>query len=61
MSDIENGREEGRQEGKREGKEEGRKEERIKIAKEMKKNNMAIEMIEKITGLKKETIEGIKV
>ncbi len=36
---------------------EGRAEEKLKIAKEMKKNNIEIELIEKITGLKRNEIE----
>lgn len=43
------------------GREEGREEERMKIAKEMKKNEISIELIEKVTGLDKEAIENIKV
>ena len=52
MSDIENGKEQGIEEGK--------KEEKIEIAKEMKKNKISIELIEKITGLTKEIIENIE-
>ncbi len=39
----------------------GRNKEKIEIAIEMKKNNIATELIEKITGLKKEKIEKMKV
>lgn len=47
--------------GKEEGREEGREEEKMEIAKKMKKNEISIELIEKVTGLDKETIENIKV
>lgn len=40
-----------------EGIKEGRKRTIIQIAKEMKKNNIAIELIEKITGLTRKEIE----
>ena len=40
--------------GKSEGVKAGRKKEKISLAKKMLKENLAIEMIEKITGLKRE-------
>lgn len=45
---------------KTKGKEEGIKEEKIQIAKKMIKENIAIEVIEKLTELTKEEIEEIK-
>ena len=52
-------REEGRIEGKVEGKVEGRKTEKINIAKRLLKENMSIEFVKKVTGLKIEEIEKI--
>ena len=59
MSDIESGKEEGRKEGIKEGREEGREERTIEVAKEMKKNKISMELIEKITGLTKEMIKNV--
>lgn len=50
----------GKEEGREEGREEGKKERNIEIAKEMKKSKISTQLIEKITGLAKETIEKIK-
>lgn len=59
MPDIENGKEQGLEEGREEGREEGKKQRNIEIAKEMKKNKISIDLIEKITGLTKEMIKKI--
>lgn len=64
LEGLEEGREEGRkegiEEGKKEGKEQGKREAKIEVAKEMKKNNLPIELIAKVTGLTKEEINNIK-
>lgn len=64
---LEEGIQEGRQEGLRKGREEGIKKgreearkEKIEMVRKMKKNNLSIELIEEITGLKKEEIDSIK-
>ena len=54
---MKEGKKEGLKEGKREGMKKGKREERLKIAIEMQKNNIATELIEKITGLKKNEIK----
>lgn len=51
---IKIGEEQGREQGIKRGKEQGRKEEKVSLAKKMLKENFAIEIIEKITGLKRE-------
>ena len=43
--------------GKKEGIKEGRRKEKLKIVAEMKKNNIEVELIEKIVGLKIDEIE----
>ena len=48
------------EEGRLFGKQEGRKEEKQEIAKNMLKENIDIEVIEKVTGLSKEEIKNIK-
>ena len=50
---------EGIREGKIEGMKEGEKSEKLKIAKKMLAENMPIEMISKVTELKKEEIENL--
>ena len=57
---LEEGREEGKKEGKKEGREEGKKQKQIEIAKELLKENMTVNKIEKITGLSIEEIKQIK-
>lgn len=54
------GKIEGKIEGEKEGKKQGILESKIKIAKNMLKEKFAINMISKITGLKKEEIEKIQ-
>lgn len=49
-----------RQEGQTEGKEEGRKTERMEIAKNLLKQGMAIEAIEKATGVTKQWLGRLK-
>ena len=51
----------GIKEGKKEGVKAGKKERSIEIVMEMKKNNLSTELIQKITGLTKQSIEKIKV
>lgn len=62
-SGMQYGKEEGRKEGKIEGRIEGRlegeKTKAIEIAKDMKKDGVAIDKIEKYTGLTKEEIEKL--
>ncbi len=62
---MEEGRKEGRKEGIKEGEKvgvkKGKKERSIEIATNMKKNNLSTELIQKITGLTKRSIEKIKV
>ncbi len=62
-SDIAWNRREAKKEGIREGKiegiKEGEKSEKLKIAKKMLAENMPIEMISKVTELKKEEIENL--
>ena len=48
-----------RREAKKEGIKEGEKSEKLKIAKKMLAENMPIEMISKVTELKKEEIENL--
>ena len=50
---------EGRKEGRKEGKKEGQKEKTIEIAKNLMKEGMKIEFIEKVTGLTQKEIEKI--
>ena len=57
---LEEGRKEGKKEGKKEGREEGKKQKQIEIAKELLKENMTVNKIEKITGLSIEEIKQIK-
>jgi predicted transposase/invertase (TIGR01784 family) len=54
-----NGRAEGKEEGRAEGRAEGEKLKTIEIAKELKKDNMPIELIAKYTNLSIEEIEKI--
>jgi predicted transposase/invertase (TIGR01784 family) len=54
------GREQGLKEGMKAGKKAGKREEQIKIAKEMIKNKINIEIISECTGLTKEEIEELK-
>ncbi len=56
---IKEGKREGIREGKIEGMKEGEKSEKLKIAKKMLAENMPIEMISKVTELKKEEIENL--
>ena len=53
------GKKEGKKEGKREGKIEGKEEEKIEIIKNMKKEKISIEIIEKVTGVNKKEIKKI--
>ena len=55
----EQGLKEGKEQGLKEGKEQGRKENNTEIIKEMIKQNLSIDIIEKITHLSKEEIEKI--
>ena len=55
-----NGKKEGLEEGMKQGLEKGMKQEKISIAKEMKKNNFPVELIEKMTGLSKGEIKQIQ-
>ena len=57
---LEEGRKEGKKEGKKGGREEGKKQKQIEIAKELLKENMTVNKIEKITGLSIEEIKQIK-
>lgn len=54
-----NGREKGRAEGRAEGKAEGKAEEKISIARQMKADGLATEIIMKYTQLSKEDIEQL--
>ena len=56
---LKQGRDEGLKQGRDEGIEQGKREEKIEIAKQMKKEKIATEMIKKITGLTKEEIDNI--
>ena len=56
---IKEGKREGIREGKIEGMKEGEKSEKLKIARKMLAENMPIEMISKVTELKKEEIENL--
>lgn len=53
------GREEGKEEGIKVGKEEGKIEEQRNIARSMLANGIAVELIEKCTGLSREEIESL--
>ncbi len=57
---LEEGIKEGREEGVKEGIKEGAKQERLEIAKNMLKEKVNIEVIERVTGLTKEEIEKLK-
>ena len=57
---LEDGLKQGLEEGMKQGLEKGMKQEKISIAKEMKKNNFPVELIEKMTGLSKEEIKKIQ-
>ncbi len=59
MIEIETGKAEGRAEGLAEGLAEGRKETRIEIARAMKAQGLATEVIAKCTGMEAETIENL--
>ena len=56
---IEKGRQEGIEKGRQEGIEKGKKDEQIAIAREMKKENMSLELISRFTGLSVEEIEKL--
>lgn len=53
------GRKEGREEGREEGKREGRKEERLEMARKMKQQGIATQIIAKVTELSAEEIEAL--
>jgi len=53
------GKKEGLKEGKKLGMEKGMEKEKVKIAKQLKKNGASIELIAKSTGLSKEEIEQL--
>ena len=53
------GRKEGLEEGLKEGKKEGKKEEKLQIAKNLKKENIDINLISKVTGLSVEEIQKL--
>lgn len=57
---IERGIEQGLQQGLEKGLEQGIEQNKVETAKNMLKENMNIELIEKITGLKQDEIEKIK-
>ena len=54
------GMKQGLEDGLKQGLEKGMKQEKISIAKEMKKNNFPVELIEKMTGLSKGEIKQIQ-
>ena len=56
---VNTSREEGREEGRAEGREKGRKERNLEIAKELKRNGVATEIIIQSTGLTKKEIEEL--
>ncbi|MEM1324122.1 MAG: Rpn family recombination-promoting nuclease/putative transposase [Bacteroidota bacterium] len=56
---LEEGLEKGREKGREEGREEGRSERNIEIARELKQSGIAIEVIQKATGLAREEIEKL--
>ena len=53
------GMEKGIEKGRQEGIEKGKKDEQIAIAREMKKENMSLELISRFTGLSVEEIENL--
>lgn len=59
INGIEGSREEGFAEGLTKGEEKGKKEKQIEIVKNMLKEKFSIEVIVKITGLKRDEIEEI--
>ena len=56
---MKQGMEEGREQGIQQGIQQGKKENTVDIVKKMLKENMPIELIEKITGLSKEEIHKL--
>jgi predicted transposase/invertase (TIGR01784 family) len=52
-------RNEGREEGRQEGRQEGQIEAKLKVAREMKKEGLSIDLIIKVTALPKEQIEKL--
>jgi len=58
-SQKEDGIKEGIKKGRVEGRKEGKLEERLTIAKEFKKNGVALDLIIKSTGLTKEEVEKL--
>ena len=59
MKGEKTGLEKGRAEGRAEGREEGREEERLSMARRMKSDGMAVEMISKYTGLNIDEINAL--
>ena len=57
---LEEGMKQGLEDGLKQGLEKGMKQEKISIAKEMKKNNLPVETIKKITGLSEQEIKQIQ-
>jgi predicted transposase/invertase (TIGR01784 family) len=55
----EEGRAEGKEEGRAEGKEEGIQQRNLEVARDLKKNNITIEVIMQVTGLSREEIEAL--
>lgn len=53
------GRREGRREGRQEGRREGRQEEKFDIARQMKSDNMPVDIIAKYTGLSADEIDNL--
>ncbi len=57
---LEAGLKQGKEFGLKQGKELGQMEEKIDLAKKMKENNIALDLISKITGLSQKEINTIK-
>jgi predicted transposase/invertase (TIGR01784 family) len=53
------GEKKGRKEGLKEGKKKGKEQEKVKIAKKLKKNGVAIDVIVQSTGLSPDEIEKL--